>query len=181
MHRGYEERSCSSAGILSIDTDATLFAARHLAFQARNLTPTVTIYTNDNAALTTEIFSALTPLGFTVDGRRIRALQKGAARATVDIIFENGGTRTEGFLVHRPRVELNGPFAQQLGVEMAAEGHVKTSFPFNETSVPGVFVAGDAGSMFRIGTQAVVMGAFAAGGVQAQINAENWGAGAKGT
>lgn len=81
--------------------------------------------------------------------------------------------------MHRPRISLRGPFATQLGVElveapMGMGMYIKPGFPFNETSVAGVFVAGDAGSPFRIGTQAVVMGAFAAGGVQAQVNAMRW-------
>jgi hypothetical protein len=177
VHRGYEERGCASAGILSVDGDANLKAAKHLAFQARNLTPVVTIYTNGNDALTAECIDELSPLGFKVDGRSIARLVKAPKRTQVAVHFaDDSPPHTEGFIVHRPTAKLNGPFAEQLGVEITPMGHIKALFPFNETTVSGVYVAGDAGSPFKIGTQALVMGAFAAGGVQAQVNASNWGA-----
>ncbi|MCJ1401059.1 hypothetical protein MMC11_004271 [Xylographa trunciseda] len=177
VHRGYEERGCPSAGILAVDGDADAFAAQHLAFQARNLTAVVTIYTHGDAALTAAVAAALAPLGFRIEGRRIAALRPldGADGARVEVRFADGAVAAEGFLVHRPRTAVNGPFARQLGVAMAPQGHVVAGFPFHETSVAGCFVAGDAGSPFKIGTQAVVMGAFAAGGVQAMVNRGNWG------
>lgn len=121
-----------------------------------------------------EVESQLGPCGFRAESRRIEKLVQHPERAQMEVHFEDGQSETVGFIVHRPRTSIRGPFAEQLGVEMTPEGHIKTQFPFNETTVSGVFVAGDAGSQFKIGTQAVVMGAFAAGGVQMQVNAEKW-------
>lgn len=174
VHRGYEERGCSSAGVLAINGDGNFFAARHLALQARNLSDKVTIYTDGNGELADEVDSELGSFGFISDRRPLKSLSKGSKRAEVDLLFEDGTSDTAGFLVHRPLTQLRGPFARQLGVELAPDGHIRANFPFNESSVPGVFVAGDAGSQFRIGTQATVMGAFAAGGVQMQVNSEKW-------
>lgn len=174
VHRGYEERGCAKAGVFAIDGDANLHAARHLAFQARNLSTNITIYTNGNAELADEIQSALGPCGFQAEARSFSKLVQNQPKRSLDIHFTDGTSETVGVVVHRPLTKVRGPFAEQLGVEMTPEGHIKTNFPFNETSVSGVFVAGDAGSQFKIGTQAVVMGAFAAGGVQMQVNAENW-------
>ncbi|KAB8224438.1 cytochrome P450 [Aspergillus novoparasiticus] len=174
VHRGYEERGSASGGVLAIDGDASFFAARHLAFQARNLTDNVVIYTHGNDELAQEVESQLGPCGFRAESRRIEKLVQHPERAQMEVHFEDGQSETVGFIVHRPRTSIRGPFAEQLGVEMTPEGHIKTQFPFNETTVSGVFVAGDAGSQFKIGTQAVVMGAFAAGGVQMQVNAEKW-------
>jgi thioredoxin reductase len=50
-------------------------------------------------------------------------------------------------------------------------GFIKTTPPFNETNVAGVFAVGDCGSMMKAGPQAIAMGSFAAAGLVAQLGA----------
>jgi thioredoxin reductase len=74
---------------------------------------------------------------------------------------------------HAPDVEINGPFVEQLGLELAPSGEIKTNQPFNETSVPGVFAAGDCATMMRAVTTATMAGSMAAVGASGQIQRED--------
>ena len=51
-------------------------------------------------------------------------------------------------------------------------GVIKTSQPFYETSMPGVFAVGDCATIMPAVVNALAMGAFAAGGLVAQLGAE---------
>ena len=51
-------------------------------------------------------------------------------------------------------------------------GVIKTSQPFYETTVPGVFAVGDCASHMPVIVNAMAMGAFAASGLVAQLGAE---------
>lgn len=68
---------------------------------------------------------------------------------------------------------MNGPFVQQLGLETGSQGEIKVNAPFNETSVHGVFAAGDAASQLRVVPNAIYGGSLAGGGLIAQLQAEN--------
>lgn len=73
---------------------------------------------------------------------------------------------------YHPLLELNGPFASQLGLEVGPQGEIVVSPPFSETSVKGVFAAGDAASVTRIVMNAMAQGTGAAAGVVGQVLAE---------
>lgn len=68
---------------------------------AKRLTGQVTVYTNGAQALTEEISTALkeSVSGIRIDGRKIAKLVKGTKAVEVDVIFDDGGIVTEGFLV----------------------------------------------------------------------------------
>lgn len=74
--------------------------------------------------------------------------------------------------VHKPKVQIRGPFAEQLGLEIDEMGLIKTSQPFYETTVKGVFAVGDCASPMPAVVNAMAMGTFAAGGLVAQLGAE---------
>lgn len=74
--------------------------------------------------------------------------------------------------IYPPAVEINGPFAKQLGLETGEQGEIKVSLPFNETSVSGVFACGDAASQTRIVPNATYGGSLAGRGLIAQLQAE---------
>lgn len=74
--------------------------------------------------------------------------------------------------VHKPKSEVNGPFVEQLGLEIAETGVIKTSPPTYETTVPGVFAAGDCASPIPAVSNALAMGAFVAAGLAMQLGAE---------
>ncbi|KAJ0365830.1 hypothetical protein COL154_004107 [Colletotrichum chrysophilum] len=61
---------------------------------------------------------------------------------------------------------------EQLQLELTEAGAIKTSQPFYETTVQGVFAVGDCASTMPAVVNALAMGAFAAGGLVAQLGAE---------
>ena len=52
---------------------------------------------------------------------------------------------------------------------MTEHGDIEVSAPFNQTSVPGVFAAGDCATPMKAVMQAVTMGSFAAVGAVSQL------------
>lgn len=136
----------------------------------------VTIYTNDSKPLSDSLTSALGPNPkIKVDSRTISRLEKGPHRAQVILHFSDGSQAVEGFLGHKPKCQLNGTCAQQLGLELTPQGDLKATPPFYQTSLSGVFTAGDASSPVKIAPNALFTGAAAAAGVAAQLQAEALG------
>lgn len=76
------------------------------------------------------------------------------------------------FKTHHPLIEMNGPFVEQLGLETGPQGEIKVNAPYNETSVHGVFAAGDAASQVRVIPNAIYGGSLAGSGLTAQLQAE---------
>ena len=68
-----------------------------------------------------------------------------------------------------PATKLNGPFIEQLGLDVDAQGTIVTSSPFYETSVQGVFAVGDCATPMKSVSQAMAMGSFAAAGVVGKL------------
>lgn len=87
--------------------------------------------------------------------------------------LEGGEKKTEAFLAHKPKGVLNGPFADQLGLELTPQGDIKTIGPFMESSVKGVFAGGDSASPMKSAVVALSSGAFLAAGIAAQLEAED--------
>ena len=178
---GYEDRGVSSVGILAVDDCAPPKAAMHVANYALRLGDKVTIYTNGNDATTSALSSTVSSLrpdsksakNITINFKKISKLIKGSKGAEVEVLFEDGEKIVEGFLVHKPIGKLNGNWVEQLGLEPTEQGTIKVQFPFNETSVPGVFAVGDCGTVMQAVTQAIAMGGAAAAGVAAQLEAED--------
>ncbi len=139
---------------------------------ARQLAESVTLYTNGSGEVATGLRSALGSSSIKVDSRVIKQLIKEPEDSKATIQFDDGQSKTEGFLVHRPKNEINGPFAKDLGLEMTLMGNIRADPPFYGTSLPGVFAIGDCGSMFHTVGLALANGGFAAAGVVAQLQAE---------
>lgn len=87
------------------------------------------------------------------------------------VLFSRKHALTE-FQVHKPRTEINGPFARQLSLELTEQGDIKTTPPFYESSIPGVFAAGDCTTPLKAVSQAVAMGTFVAAGVVGQLGVD---------
>ena len=149
--------------------------ALHFTRNALQITPAkVTLYTNGNEQLKGELTVALSSSGpkFAVDSRPIKKLEKGPKKAEVIIHFEDGSTATEGFLGHKPKCQLKGPFAQQLGLEITPIGDIKAAPPFYQTSIRGIFAAGDDATPMKIANSALFTGAAVGAGVAAQLQAD---------
>lgn len=166
-----------------------MVSALHFARQALRMSDRVTLYTNGNELLAKELATALdgtpTPTPMTVEPRKIARLAKGPERAQVTIHFLDGddsssSSKTEAFLAHKPKTKLRSSgLARQLGLELllAPTGTgttVKVSPPFNQTSVRGVFAAGDCATPLQTVTAALYSGTCAGGGAPLQIQAETY-------
>lgn len=128
------------------------------AKHTRLFTPNVTVYTNGDEALAQEISTA----GFPTNTTKVRNLIKLPDSSHVEIVFETGEREVEGFLVHRPRTVQRSPFAEKLNLQLTMTDEIEVSSPFLETSLPGVFAAGDCASPVKLVSNAVTMGGFAA-------------------
>ena len=62
---------------------------------------------------------------------------------------------------------------EQLGLELGPQGEIKVTPPFNQTSVPGVFAAGDVATPMRSAIMAISMGATAGVGLVKELQAES--------
>ena len=142
---GWEEKGVPSSGMLAQGDVSNVLVALHFARQALRLSDQVTIYTNGNEKLADELTEALkaAPAPMTVDSRTIAKLVKAPERTQVTLQFTDGTSKTEGFLAHKPSTKLRGDLAQQLGLDLTPMGTIVVSPPFNQTSLKGVFAAGD--------------------------------------
>lgn len=171
---GYEDAGKPSAGILALGEISVPAAAIAFARSAKQITSKVVIYTSNNPTVHTAIADLLGPnnTAITIDDRDIAFLALGAEGSGITITFTDGSSVQEAFLAHKPPTKLNGPFAEQLGVELAPSGDIKVTPPFGAASVKGVYAAGDCATPMKNAMQAMHMGTFAAVGMARDLQAE---------
>lgn len=157
------------------DTSIAIVAL-HFARQALRMTEQVTLYTNGDEKLAQDLKEAVeaAPAPMTVDSRKITKLSKAQERSQITLHFEDGTSRTEAFLAHKPKTKLRGTLAQQLGLELTPMGTIMVDGPFNQTSVKGVFAAGDCFSPMQTVNAALHSGTCTGGGAPLQIQAETF-------
>ncbi|KAL5338752.1 hypothetical protein BJX70DRAFT_185755 [Aspergillus crustosus] len=189
--KGYEDRGAARTGVLAIQSAAIAPMAVHIAEVTANLSSSVTIYTQGSIELAGQIQTTL-GLGtnshgderFKVDTRIIRQLiliEENGKASGVEVTFDDGTSVVESFLVHNPLTKVKGPFAEQLGVELAPSsgapgtGDVVANPPLHQTSVRGVFAAGDCITPYKVIPAALSSGCNAAVAASAQLLAEKFG------
>ncbi|KAI1339471.1 FAD/NAD(P)-binding domain-containing protein [Xylariaceae sp. FL0016] len=174
---GYEERGASSAGVLATGLLSSPMFAPIIARMAGRLASVVNVYTDGDAAAGEQISGLLrSTKKFHFDHRKIAKLAKDPdvkGEAGVLVTFEDGSVAKEAFLAHVPNPELNGSFAKELGVEISPQGHINAMPPFFNTSVPGVFAAGDCATALKSVPTATMMGSCVAGGLAHALQAED--------
>lgn len=174
---GYEQRG-TPIGILEFKHPMALhFVQMALAFD-----PRVTVFSNGPVVQDEAVQNALAVakgFGAALDERRIKKLVNNGPSHTegVTIEFEEGESVTCGFLANKPpTVNRAQDLVEQLGLETVPGpmgGHVKVvDSMFNETSVRGVFAAGDTMVMMKQVTVAMAEGVKAGAGAGKQIGEE---------
>ncbi|KAI0848020.1 FAD/NAD(P)-binding domain-containing protein [Daldinia vernicosa] len=183
---GFEERGPASA------------VAPVISRKASRLAGHVTIYTDGNKELGARIRAQLkSTQKFKIENRRLARVAKGPdvkGEAGVLVRLEDGSVNREGFLVrfslflifmckftntimneqaHAPVLEINGPFAADLGVTPTLQGHIDAQQPFYSTNVPGVYAAGDCATMIKAVPTATMMGACVGAGLAHALQAED--------
>ncbi|GAM33615.1 thioredoxin reductase [Talaromyces pinophilus] len=172
---GYEKRGARSAGVLATDLLQPTQRTMHVSHMAKRLVDNVTIYTNGNSEQASTLQEAIANLdGFRIDSRAFARLEKRETDAEPKIIihFEDGSSAEEAFLAHGPKYVLNGPFAEQLGLETIESGEIKATPMFNETSMPGAFAIGDCATPMKAVTPAIYMGSGTAAAIVMQLQQE---------
>ncbi|KAI1382629.1 FAD/NAD(P)-binding domain-containing protein [Hypoxylon trugodes] len=181
---GFEERGAASAGVLAMGPmlgsaggNGLPLMSPVIARMANRLAGHVTVYTDGNEELGAKIREQLKSASkFHVENRRVLRLAKDLevqGDAGVLVTLEDGSVNKEGFLAHAPAVELNGPFAKDLGLTLAPQGHIDAQPPFYTTNVPGVYAAGDCATMMKSVPMATAMGSFVAAGLAHALQAED--------
>lgn len=167
---GFEQRDAESAGVLAIGDLANPKVVLHMAYMARRLAKSVVVYTDGADDVAEQVALGIKPgFNLTIERRSIERLSKGTAPSEVVVHLNGGVDQVQGFLVHRPKTEVNGPFARQLSLELTEGGDIKTSQPFFETSVSGCFATGDCATFMKAVTSAISMGALGSGGLASQL------------
>lgn len=147
----------------------------YLAGNAAQLSDKVTLYTHGNQ----EFATRLTPhvesatANFKVDSRQIKCFVDNGTSLTIE--FADGSAKQETFLVHNPKTGVNGAFVEQLGLDVSPAGDVQAAAPYFQTSVRGVFAAGDIVSPYKATNAAISSGCGATVAAIAQLQAEKYG------
>ncbi|KAK2131979.1 hypothetical protein NOF04DRAFT_1368488 [Fusarium oxysporum II5] len=169
---GFEERGAESVGVFAGGMLSSADMLAHVTPMAKRLSQSVTIYTNGDPSLPSTIKTKVHSSKVHFDTRKITSFALVNSGPSVKITFEDGSSKTEGFVVSHPNVAQAAPFAEQLGLETTPTGDIKVEVPMNETSVKGCFAFGDAATVMRSALQAMHMGGFAAIGMAMQLQHE---------
>ncbi|XRM44153.1 hypothetical protein ABZX51_007298 [Aspergillus tubingensis] len=186
--KGYEDRSAKRAGVLAIQSAANVPMAMHQAENAAQLAEQVTIYTNGQEALESQLATTLASQGSNtvckVDNREITGLELNgdvlSTSASVLVQLADGSQVEEAFIVHNPNTQVKSTFATQLGLDLTPSfvpgtGDIAAAAPFHQTSIRGVFAAGDCITPYKVVAGAISSGCNAAVAASAQLLAEKHG------
>lgn len=170
---GYEQRGSPSAGLLASGILANPMHAIINTKDALKFVDHVTIYTDGNEELKEQLGDKLTE-GMSIDSREVASIHAGQEQTDVYLDFEDGSSQGLAFLVHKPDMTLTSSLVEDLGLETVPGIGIKVSPPFNQTSVEGVFAAGDCCSPVRTIPNALSMGSSAGCGLARQLPKSTW-------
>jgi thioredoxin reductase len=171
---GYEDRGAKSSGVLAVQVLAMMPAlAVHMTDNAAQLSKKVTIFTNGSEDVAGQIQAMCPNSPFKIDSREISHLED--RQGGIGIHFSDGSSEEVSFLVHNPLTVPQGPFVKQLGLTLSQTGDIQADAPGYQTSVRGVFAAGDCISPFKVVPHAIASGNFAAVAAATQLQAEKYG------
>ncbi|MGH3145473.1 MAG: NAD(P)/FAD-dependent oxidoreductase [Rubrobacter sp.] len=148
---------------------AVLAKTEHLAMQVtliRNWSRDLVALTDGEPGFEPEVRDRLAALDVPVKEEKISLLEGDADGSLRRIVFEDGSEIAREGLFYAPPQRQRSDLAESLGCEIEAMGLssavVKGDPTTKETTVPGVFVAGDAGTMLQGAIMAAASGATAA-------------------
>ncbi|GAP91498.1 putative thioredoxin reductase [Rosellinia necatrix] len=171
---GYEDRGATSVGVLGVFPVVIAPLVIHMAENAAQLSDAVTIYTQGNEELTAQL-GPVAGSKFKIEPREIKRLVDDRAAGSVTVEFADGTRKAERFLVHNPLTSVQGPFVAQLGIALTPMGDVQADAPAHQTSVRGVFAAGDCITPYKVIPGAISSGCNAAVAASTQLQAEKYG------
>ncbi|GAA5997222.1 NAD(P)/FAD-dependent oxidoreductase [Rhodotorula paludigena] len=175
-HKG----TATAAGVLCLSPDSFSHVPFN-ALTAKRFVPAVTVFTNGSMSDDNPRLASLLRKGLAVDHRLVARIEKlaGDAEEGLRLHFVDGPPVDLAFLVHKPPTELSrasAHLASQLGLELTPGGEIALSNAFQQTSVEGVFAAGDCADPMKQVVRAVAQGVTAAGGLHKALVDEELGA-----
>jgi thioredoxin reductase len=136
----------------------------------------VTLFSNGPAQISDSDVERLHRAGIAIDERRVAALRSHGEELT-SIEFEDGSQRPCGGLLVAVTLHQRSAIAEQLGAAFAPRGPVAAdALEVNQmfqTSVPGLFAAGDVSAQMQSVANAVAAGSNAAAGIVHSLLAED--------
>lgn len=136
----------------------------------RNWTKDLTIFTNGAPTFSPEHHQQLAALGIGVVSTQIKQIvhQQGVIQ---HLLFMDGTQHPLTALYARVPFEQHCPAPQALGCTLTETGHLAAS-EFRQTSVPGVYAAGDNSSLLRSVAGSIAMGNVAGAFINHELLAE---------
>lgn len=144
----------------------------HQVSLLHNWTRDLVLCTGERAALSDEQRATLSRHG-------VEIIEKGIARLDGEngqlhaVVFEDGTQLARRAMFIRPASSHQADFAQTLGCATNPNGQLEVD-RLGQTSVPGVYAAGDIAQPFRSVAAAVAQGSFAAAGINHALVVEDF-------
>lgn len=147
---GYEVKGANT-GILT-NGDATLEFGKLINHWTKRLT----IFTNGKATLDEESRQKISHMGIEISEKEIAAIQHQKGKIS-NLIFKDGTKVDLEALYARPSFVQHCEIPQRLGCKLTGEGYIEIN-DFQQTTIPGIFAAGDNTGPFRAVSVAVASG-----------------------
>ncbi len=147
--------------------DATLPHLVRFVTQLRGWSPEVTLFTD---RITDDLRETLLTAGVTIESAAIARLHGHGEQ--LEAVELNDGRRIacDALFMHPPQKQV--PLVTALGVALDEEGFVKVDPMTRETSVPGVYAAGDLTTRAQAAILAAATGMQAAAGINVELTAD---------
>jgi len=133
----------------------------------QNWSPTLTVLTNGKADFTSDQQQILQKLSVQVLENEIESFTHENGQLQ-HVNFKDSSSHRLNVLFARPTFAQHCPLPQDLGCALTEMGHLKVDL-MQKTSVPGIFAAGDAVTMFRTVSFAVATGTMAGAAVNKEL------------
>ncbi|WGV25838.1 NAD(P)/FAD-dependent oxidoreductase [Halotia branconii] len=144
-----------------------------MAALLKNWSADLVLCTNGEAELTADQRKLLENHKIIVREEKITRLEGNKGRLETIIFETSEKIECHGMLI-RPKQKLRSDLAEKLGCELNEFNLIKTTNVFNETSVKGVYAAGDITSPMQAIAVAVFQGSAAASGLNYSLIAEDF-------
>ncbi|KAI0400203.1 hypothetical protein F4802DRAFT_610252 [Xylaria palmicola] len=166
---GYEKRGSVAAAVLAEGPLGDIMFATVYASDTKKFADRVKIYTNGNATLAADLSTKISE-GMEVDNRKLkRIIQTHNKNQDLEVEFEDGPSDTIAFMAHSPDMPVDTTLPDQLGCECVPKSGIKVNPPFNSTTVPGVYAAGDCCSSLKSVLMGMAVGSCAGVGIAREI------------
>jgi thioredoxin reductase len=148
-------------------------AAAHRALLLRGWSADVVLLTDGPAELDGDERGQLQRAGVPVVERRVAGVRGGGGALDAVLFADGGELPRDGLLVHAPPRQRSS-LASDLGAELTERGTVDVD-AFGQTTVPGLYAAGDVSALMPQVASAIADGSRAAAVINADLMAEQHG------